>query len=58
VPYEWKQTLQEVSVSVPVPKGTRAKMLNVKISKSKLYVALKGEKPLIDACCLVWFDRE
>lgn len=32
----------QVSVSVPVPAGTKAKQLEVVISKTKLKVALKG----------------
>nr|CAG8621573.1 12362_t:CDS:2 [Entrophospora candida] len=36
LPYKWKQTLQDVDVTVPVPKGTRARDLNVELKKKNL----------------------
>lgn len=33
---------------VPVPKGTRARNLNVTIQKKKLTVGLKGNEPILD----------
>ncbi len=52
LPYSWKQTLQDVDVVVPVPKGTRARDLVVVISKKKLHVGLKGKDPIMagDPC--------
>jgi hypothetical protein len=38
----------QVSVSIPVPSGTKAKMLDVVITKTKLKVGLKGQAPIID----------
>lgn len=46
--YSWGQTLQEVSVSVPVPAGTKAKMLEVVITKTRLKVALKGGASILE----------
>jgi hypothetical protein len=40
--YSWTQTLQEVSVSVPVPAGISSKMLNVKIQSKHIEVSIKG----------------
>ena len=40
--YSWTQTLQEVSVSVPVPAGISSKMLNVKIQSKNIEVGIKG----------------
>ncbi|KAI3655929.1 hypothetical protein MP638_002634 [Amoeboaphelidium occidentale] len=48
LPYKWKQTLQDVDVIVPVPKGTKSKQLNVQILKKKLVVGLKGQEAIID----------
>ncbi|KAG0357757.1 nuclear movement protein nudC [Gamsiella multidivaricata] len=48
LPYKWKQTLGDVSVSVEVPKGTRSKDLVVDIKKKSLKVGLKGQTPIID----------
>ncbi|KAH9165832.1 nuclear movement protein nudC [Lactarius sanguifluus] len=52
LPYSWKQSLQDVDVVVPVPKGTRARELVVVISKKKLHVGLKGKDPIMagDLC--------
>lgn len=46
--YIWTQTLSEVEVRVPVPKGTLSRQLNVEIKKTRLKVGLKGKEPLID----------
>jgi len=48
LPYTWKQQLGEVDIVVPIPKGTRARDLNVKILKKKLSVGLKGKEPILD----------
>ncbi|GBC01841.1 hypothetical protein RclHR1_04350017 [Rhizophagus clarus] len=48
LPYKWKQTLQDVDVTVPVTKGTRAKDLNVVIKKKHLTVGLKNNTPIIE----------
>mmetsp|Transcript_18638 Transcript_18638/g.33853 ORF Transcript_18638/g.33853 Transcript_18638/m.33853 type:complete len:317 (-) Transcript_18638:455-1405(-) len=46
--HSWGQTLTEVTVSIPVPKGTRARQLAVTISKQRLKVGLVGQDPIID----------
>lgn len=48
LPYKWKQTLQDVTVTIPVPQGTKSKMLVVDIKKTHLKVGVKGEQPIID----------
>ncbi|KAI0322663.1 nuclear movement protein nudC [Amylostereum chailletii] len=47
LPYSWKQELTEVDLVVPIPKGTRARDLNVVIQKQKLSVGLKGKEPIM-----------
>jgi hypothetical protein len=47
LPYSWRQSLQDVDVVVPVPKGTRARGLIVVIAKKKLSVGLKGKDPIM-----------
>jgi len=47
LPYSWKQSLQDVDIVVPVPKGTRARDLVVVIAKKKLSVSLKGKDPIM-----------
>ncbi|MEW5300315.1 MAG: hypothetical protein WDW36_003253 [Sanguina aurantia] len=46
--YNWGQTLHELTINVPVPKGTKAKQLAVSISKSKISVGVKGEAPILE----------
>ena len=48
LPYKWRQELGELDVTVPVPKGTRGRDLNVVIAKKKLTVGLKGKEPILD----------
>ena len=47
--YNWSQSVQNVDVQIALPKGTKSKMLDVKIQAKHLYVAIKGEKePILD----------
>ncbi|KAG6842255.1 hypothetical protein C0991_000225 [Blastosporella zonata] len=48
LPYTWTQLLGEVDITVPVPKGTRARDLAVVIAKKKLSVGLKGQDKILD----------
>lgn len=47
--YAFSQTLAEVTVVIPVPPGTKGRMVDVTISRSKLKAGLKGQPPIIDA---------
>ncbi|KAH0896876.1 LOW QUALITY PROTEIN: hypothetical protein HID58_046444 [Brassica napus] len=46
--YSWVQTLQEVTVNVPVPSGTKARSVVCEIKKNRLKLGLKGQDPIID----------
>ncbi|XP_022723581.1 protein BOBBER 1-like [Durio zibethinus] len=46
--YSWTQTLQEVTVNVPVPSGTRSRSVVCEIKKNHLKAGLKGQPPVID----------
>ncbi|XP_068664699.1 protein BOBBER 1-like [Aristolochia californica] len=46
--YSWTQTLQEVTVSIPVPPGTKSRFVACEIKKNHLKVGLKGQPPIID----------
>eukprot|EP00903_Cladosiphon_okamuranus_P012255 g11493.t1 len=46
--YEWTQVLQELSVVVPVPEGSKSRDVVCDITKSRLRVGLKGQPPIID----------
>jgi len=47
LPYSWTQELGDVDVTVPVPKGTRARDLAVVVERKKLSVGLKGKEPIM-----------
>ncbi|ODQ66500.1 CS-domain-containing protein [Nadsonia fulvescens var. elongata DSM 6958] len=59
LPYTWNQTLQEVTITIPIPEGSRPKDLNVSIQKSKILVAVKGSDPVLtgDLFALVSTDE-
>lgn len=44
----WKQTLQDVTVSIPVPAGSKSRDLVVEIRKKHLKVALKGQPAILE----------
>ena len=46
--YFWTQNLNELTVYIDVPEGTRAKEVNCKITSTKLKIGLKGQEPIID----------
>ncbi|GMI71611.1 BOBBER1 [Hibiscus trionum] len=46
--YSWTQTLQEVTVNVPVPSGTKSRFVVCEIKKNYFKVGLKGQPPIID----------
>ncbi|WVO16817.1 hypothetical protein L204_104503 [Cryptococcus depauperatus] len=48
LPYKWTQELDNATISLPLPKGTKGKNLTVDIQRRKLKVQLKEDKePLI-----------
>ncbi|ETS64808.1 hypothetical protein PaG_00773 [Moesziomyces aphidis] len=48
LPYTWKQQLDAVEVSVPVPSGTKGRDLVVELKKRKIKVALKGKDAILE----------
>ncbi|KAI9280217.1 nuclear movement protein nudC [Umbelopsis sp. AD052] len=48
LPYKWKQTLQDVDVSIPVPAGTRAKTLDVVIGRKQIKIGIKGQPAILE----------
>ncbi|KAF3432828.1 hypothetical protein FNV43_RR23930 [Rhamnella rubrinervis] len=46
--YSWTQTLQEVTVVIPVPAGTKSRFIECEIKKNRLKVGLKGQPPIIE----------
>ena len=45
--YQWVQTLQDVTISVPVPKGTRGKQVSVSFTAKDLTIGLVGQPPIL-----------
>ena len=41
--YKWSQTLEEVTINVPLPDGTEARNLDVKMQSKKLSIGIKGQ---------------
>ena len=48
LPYKWRQSIGDVDVAIPVPKGTRARDLVVEIKKLRIKVGLKGQPPILE----------
>ncbi|KAF6166299.1 hypothetical protein GIB67_038960 [Kingdonia uniflora] len=46
--YSWTQTLQEVTVNIPIPRGTKSRFINFELKKNRLKVGLKGQPPIIE----------
>uniref|UniRef100_A0A7N0SYQ5 CS domain-containing protein n=1 Tax=Kalanchoe fedtschenkoi TaxID=63787 RepID=A0A7N0SYQ5_KALFE len=46
--YSWTQTLQEVTINVPVPPGTKSRTIVCDIKKKHLKMGLKGQPPIIE----------
>lgn len=46
--YNWSQSVQEVTVQLPLPEGTVSKQMDIKMQSKALSVSLKGAKePLL-----------
>ncbi|KAG7099181.1 hypothetical protein E1B28_001050 [Marasmius oreades] len=48
LPYKWTQTLGEVDIAFPVPKGTKGKDLIIMIQKKKISAGLKGKDKILE----------
>lgn len=46
--YSWTQSLQEVTVNVPVPPGTKSREIVCDIKKNHMKVGLKGKAPILE----------
>nr|AFN53679.1 mitochondrial putative rotenone-insensitive NADH-ubiquinone oxidoreductase [Linum usitatissimum] len=46
--YSWGQTLQEVTITIPVPQGTRSKQITCEIKKKSLKLEIKGSPTIIE----------
>ena len=46
--YSWTQTLSEVNITIPIPKGTKGRQCDVAIGRNTLRAGLKGSTPVLD----------
>ena len=47
--YDWSQSINEVTLQIPIPEGTTSKQMEIVIKAKHLYVKIKGQdQPLID----------
>lgn len=46
--YVWTQQLSELTVNVPMPPGTKSKMLDIVFSNHHLRVGIKGQPPIVN----------
>ena len=64
LPYEWKQTLQDVDLTIPLPQGisidpgTKAKMLDIVFKQNSIKIGLKNAEPIVqgDLCKTIKCD--
>ena len=48
LPYKWEQTIKDVDVTIPVDAKYKGRDLDVKLTKTHIRVAIKGQDPIID----------
>jgi len=48
LPYKWTQTIKDVDITVAIAGNLKGRDLDVKLTKTKLKVAIKGQDPIID----------
>ncbi|KAJ3286371.1 hypothetical protein HK104_009064 [Borealophlyctis nickersoniae] len=48
LPYRWKQTLVDVDITVPVPKGTKSRELDIVIKPKNIKVGFKNKEPIFE----------
>ena len=46
--YSWGQSLQEVTITIPVPAGTKSRLISCEMKRNHLKLGLKGQPPIID----------
>ncbi|XP_027120259.1 protein BOBBER 1-like [Coffea eugenioides] len=46
--YTWGQSLQEVTIAVPVPPGTKSRFVVCDVKKDRIKVGLKNSPPILD----------
>lgn len=48
LPYKWTQTIKDLDVTISIDAKYKGRDLDVKLTRSHLKVAIKGQDPIID----------
>jgi len=48
LPYKWTQTIRDVDVTAPIPANIKGRDMQVTLTKTKISIAIKGQKPTIE----------
>lgn len=48
LPYKWTQTIRDVDVTAPIPANIKGRDMQVTLTKTKISIAIKGQKPIIE----------
>lgn len=48
LPYKWTQTIKDVNVTIAIDGKYKGRDLDVKLTKTALKIAIKGQEPFID----------
>lgn len=58
LPYKWTQTIKDVDVTFQVDGKYKGRDFDIKITKTHLKVAIKGQDPIIDVCIPIATQRK
>lgn len=48
LPYKWTQQINDVDITAPIPANIKGRDLDVKLTKTSLKAAIKGQEPIIE----------
>lgn len=55
LPYKWTQTVGDVDLTTPIPGNIKGRDLDVKITKTGIKAAIKGQDAIIEV--IGWYNR-
>lgn len=50
LPYKWTQQIGDLDITSPIPSNIKGKDLDVKITKTSIKAAIKGQDAIIEVC--------
>ena len=48
LPYKWTQQINDVDLTAPIPANIKGRDLDVKLTKTSIRAAIKGQEPIIE----------